>query len=77
MKRQLTKQKLFVKIGIRVKGRHKMLGEMARDVGITAKSKISSVMKSVIGCLQQKICTPFRRLSDFYLKFGFLLDVEN
>lgn len=62
---------------IRVRRRRKMPGELARDVGLSAESEISRVMKSVLDRLQQEICTRFTRLSDLNFKFGFLLDVEN
>lgn len=45
-----------------------MSGELARDVGLSAGSKISRVMKCALVGLQQEICTRFRRSSDVNFK---------
>ena len=54
-----------------------MPGVLSSDVGLSAGSEISRVMKSVLGRLQQEISTRFTWLRDLNSKFGFFLDVEN
>ena len=54
-----------------------LFAELSSDVGLSAESEISRVMKSVLDRLQQEISTRFTRLRNLNSKFGFLLDVEN
>ena len=52
-------EKWDIDITIRVRRRRKMPGELSSDVGLSAGSEISRVMKSVLGRLQQEISTRF------------------
>ncbi|GBL87913.1 hypothetical protein AVEN_192080-1 [Araneus ventricosus] len=53
-----------------------MLGELARDAGLSADEEIDRTMQSVLDAIQQEIKSRFTRLNDLHSKFGFLLDVE-